>query len=83
MKNNQVHKKISTVNENNPKQYKIETFQDFMYWDYQIINQVCLLCLKIKDSLKYIYIYIYIYIYTHTQGMRTCESDIDDSGEKK
>lgn len=35
MKNNQVHKKISTVNENNQKQYKIETFQDFMYWNYQ------------------------------------------------
>ena len=32
----------------------------------QIINQVCLLCLKIKDSLKYIYIYVYIYIYIYT-----------------
>lgn len=72
MKNNQVYKKISTVNENNQKQYKIERFEGFTYWNYQTDYKSSMLTYTHCQRQSKIYI----------QRMRNCKSDIDDPGKK-
>lgn len=56
------------MNETSQKQHKIETFKDGIYWkcQTQIIKQVCLPCLKIKNNL----------IHIHREE-ETIKSDID------